>query len=253
LNYKMGDDVRIVEEVVVELKQPSAILGFPDVGLVGAIATYHLVDKLKLKHLASIESDDFPPVVVVHNGRPVAPLRIYGRSNLLVVVSEIPIKSTLLHSISRKLVEWFKSKNVKLVIPLGGIPHPKRIEVENPQVYGISVNKQTDELINGKDIQKMDEGISVGAHSLILYECMKNKINALYLMAESHAKYPDPESAAAVIQKLNGLLDLDVGVKELIEKGEEIKIQARDLMKRTENILQDIGKEQENEIPMMYR
>lgn len=249
----MGDKVKIVERGDVELEQPSAVLGFPDVGLVGAIATYHLVDKLDLKQIASIESDDFPPVVVVHNGRPVAPLRIYGNRNLLVVVSEIPIKSSLMHSISRTLVEWFKSKNVKLVIPLGGVPHPNRLEVENPQVYGISMNKETDELMDERDIKKMEEGISVGAHSLIIYECMKNKINALYLMAESHAKYPDPESAAAVIQKLNRILDLDVEVKELIEKGEEIKIQARDLMKRTENILQDIGKEQENEIPMMYR
>ncbi|MEA1924360.1 MAG: PAC2 family protein [Candidatus Altiarchaeota archaeon] len=249
----MGEDVRIVEDGVVNLKQPSVVLGFPDVGLVGAIATYHLVDKLDLKQVASIESDDFPPVVVVHNGRPVSPLRIYGNRDLLVVVSEIPIKSSLLHSISRKLVEWFRSKNVKLVISLGGVPHPHRIEVENPKVYAISVNKETDKLMDKRDIQKIEEGISVGAHSLVIYECMKNKINALYLMAESHAKYPDPESAAAIIQKLNTILDLNVEVKELIEKGEEIKIQARDLMKRTENVLHDIDKEQENEIPMMYR
>ncbi len=249
----MNGEIEIIEKKGIELMQPSAVLGFPDVGLVGAIATYHLVDKLGLGEVASIESDDFPPVVVVHNGRPVSPLRVYGNRDLLVVVSEIPIKSSLLHPISRKLVEWFKSKNVKLVIPLGGVPHPNRIEVEAPQVYGISVNKETDRLMDKRNIQKMEEGISVGAHSLVIYECMKNKINALYLMAESHARYPDPESAAAVIQKLNRILGLDVEVKELIEKGEEIKIQARDLMKRTENILHDIEKEQENEIPMMYR
>jgi len=228
-------------------------LGFPDVGLVGTIAAYHLIDKLGLKQIAYVESDDFPPVVIIHKGRPVPPLRIYAGGDLMVVVSEIPIKSSLLYPVSKKLVQWFNNKNVKLVIPLGGVPHPKRMEVDNLAVYGISVNKQTDKILDKWGIQMMEEGISVGAHSLIIYECMRKKMNAVYLMAESHAKYPDPESAAAVIKKLNSILEINIPVDELIEGGEEIKIQARDLMKRTESALDDMEKSQENEIPMMYR
>jgi len=249
----MNNEIRIIEKEKIAFEKPTAIVGFPDIGLVGTIAVYHMIDQMKLKEVAYLESDDFPPVAVIHNGRPLSPMRIYGNKSLLLIISEIPIKVSLLHSISRKLVEWFKSKNANLVISLGGIAHPKRLEIEKPKVYGMSINEETDKILKENNIDRFEEGLVVGSHALIIYECMKNNVNSIYLMAESHAKYPDPEAAAIVIKLLNKILSLDVDVKKLIESGEEIKIKSRDLMKRTEGALEDMQKIQEHEIPMMYR
>jgi uncharacterized protein len=249
----MNDEVRVIEEGKTVFEKPTVVIGFPDIGLVGTIALFHAIDQLKLKEIAYLESDDFPPVTVVHDGRPQSPIRIYGDKKMLWVISEIPIKLSLMRNISKKLIEWFKSKDVGLIITLGGIPHPKRLEIEKPGIYGISINDKTDKILEEHGIERFEEGLVAGTNAVILYECMRGDMNAIYLMSESHAKYPDPESAAVLMELLNKILGIDVDVKKLLETGEEIKIKSRDLMKRTESSLADMQKSQEGEIPMMYR
>lgn len=81
---KMGservcEEVRVVEEKPsLVFERPVAIEGLPDVGLVGTIATTFLVEKKGFEEIAYLESDLFPPVMVVHEGRLKNPFRIYG-------------------------------------------------------------------------------------------------------------------------------------------------------------------------------
>jgi uncharacterized protein len=136
---------------------------------------------------------------------------------------------------------------------MGGIPHPKRLDIDRPKVYGISVNEKTDKILKENDVERFEEGLVVGSHALLLREFMRNNMNSLHLMVESHASYPDPEAASIAIELLNRILGLDVDVRKLLESGEEIKIKSRDLMKRTDGALDEMQKSQEQEIPMMYR
>ena len=108
-------------------------------------------------------------------------------------------------------------------------------------------------MLEEKNIKVFEEGLLVGSYAAILRKSMKKDIHALYLMAESHLRYPDPGAAASAIEAISKLIDLDVDVKTLKEKGEEIRIKAKDLMKRTDSAMQELGKVQEQEMPMMYR
>ncbi len=45
---------------------------------------------------------------------------------------------------------------------------------------------------------------------------------------------------------------MDVGVKSLTERSEEIRMNARELMRKTTENMQKMGKSQEYELPMMY-
>jgi len=71
--------------------------------------------------------------------------------------------------------------------------------------------------------------------------------------ADTNLVPADPEAAAAILAVLNKILGLSVDVKKLMEKGEEIRITARDLMKRTHESMSEMQKSQEHEAPMMYR
>jgi len=73
----LSEPVRVVEKRSV----PSNALmlhGLPDVGLVGLIATSHIISQLKMEEIAYVDSELLPPVVVLHEGLPYAPLRILG-------------------------------------------------------------------------------------------------------------------------------------------------------------------------------
>lgn len=244
--------VKIVESEKLEIKNPVAITGFPDVGLVGTIAVSHLISSLKLKEIGHIESEQLPPIIVVHGKRPKAPIRLYGNSKIVVAVSEIPIPHSLIYALSESLVDWFKKKGVKLTVLLGGIANPKRMELEKPGVYGVSTGKGPDEILVKKEVKFFEEGFISGQDGVILRNCMEKGLSSIYLMAESHFGYPDPGAAAAAIEVMNKILDMDVDVKTLLEKEEEIRIVTRDLMRRTEENMKSAQKMQEQEIPVMY-
>jgi uncharacterized protein len=245
--------VKVVETGPVEAKNPVVITGFPDVGLVGTIAVSHLIESLKLKEIGYVASDELPPIVVVHEKRPKAPIRLYGDERLVVAVSEIPIPYNLVYPLSSSLVRWFKEKNARFALLLGGMANPKRLEIEEPAVYGVTTGEGMDEILEKKNIKFFEEGFITGQDWVILRNCMEVGLPSIYLIAESHFAYPDPGAAAAIIRAINRILDLDVDVKSLLEKEEEIRILTRDLMKRTEENMKALRKMQEQEIPVMYR
>ena len=72
------------------------------------------------------------------------------------------------------------------------------------------------------------------------------------LLAQAFPQYPDPGAAAAVIDALNRIYGLNVNTKVLEERSEEIRIKARELMRRTYDTMKQMGKSQEYELPLMY-
>jgi uncharacterized protein len=244
--------IRVVETGERPIKNPIVITGFPDVGLVGTIAVTHIIDALGLLEIGYIESELLPPIVVVHNRYPKAPVRVYGDGKIVVIVSEIPIPLSLVNPLSKSLVDWFEPTEIKLALLLGGIPHPNRLEIESPEVYGVCSSDATEKILEENNIKFLEEGFIVGPHGVILRECMGRGVPSIYLMSEAHYGYPDPGAAASTIMAANKILDLEIDVKALLEKGEEIRIKTRDLMRRTQETMKAMRKAQEQEMPLMY-
>ena len=69
----MTESVNIVEKKSIP-SEATMIIGLPDVGLVGLIATSYIVSELNLEEIAYMDLDPLPPVVVLF-----ADLGIYHR------------------------------------------------------------------------------------------------------------------------------------------------------------------------------
>ncbi len=245
----MSEVVRVVEKKPV----PSNALmlhGLPDVGLVGLIATSHIVGQLKMSEIAYVDSELLPPIVVLHEGLPYAPLRIFGNNNLIATVSEAPIPAKAVQPIMRKLVEWGQSKKVKMMFSMGGIPVQDRQELEAVKVYGAASNPSLLKTVSDKGIEILHGGFMVGPYALIMRYCAERNIPAIALLAQSFYNYPDPEAAAAAIKEFSKISGLNVDVSKLVEGGEEIRLKARDMMKRTTQELNRMKKKQEFDLPL---
>ena len=92
----------------------------------------------------------------------------------------------------------------------------------------------------------------VGPYALMLKACKDKNIPAIALLGESFANYPDPGAAAIVIETVNKVLKIDVEVKTLEERAEDIRIKMRDLMRRTSQQMQETEKSREYELPPLY-
>jgi uncharacterized protein len=230
--------------------EATMLCGFPDVGLVGVLALSHVISELKLNEIAYVDSDLLPPIVVLHEGLPWSPMRILGNTNLLVTIAEMAIPATGVQRLMRSFVDWVKSKNIKTLIPIGGIPVQNRQDLEEPKVFGTGSNLDMIRLLDQKGISVLKEGFMVGPQALIMRYSAERNVPAIALLAQSFYNYPDPEAAAAALKQLANITGIKVDVSKLFEKGEEIRLRAKDVMKRTQRELNKMNKEQEYDLPL---
>jgi uncharacterized protein len=246
------DSVEIVEIAPIVVRKLNFLIGLPDIGLVGMISASHLVDSLGMNVVGYLESDLFPPVIVLHGSKIYHPFRIYQKDNILLFLSEIPVPPLAVYAISRAITKWLKTKNPSLVIPLGGIPVPNRMAIEEPDVYTVATNDAANKLIDTFSLRRLEEGIMAGPYASILMDCTKLDIPCLALLAQSFPNYPDPGAAASVIKVINKILKINIDIGVLMKNAEEIRVKSRDLMQRTSEQLETMGKSQEYDLPAMY-
>lgn len=226
------------------------LCGFPDVGLVGVLASSHTISQLELEEMAYVDSDLLPPVVVLHKGLPYSPMRIFGKDDLLVTIAETAIPAKGVQRLIRSFIDWTTSKNVKMLVPIGGIPVQNRQDIDEPKVFGSASSLNVLNLLEEKGVKVLKEGYMVGPQALIMRYCAERNVPAVALLAQSFYNYPDPEAAAAALKQLNNITGIKVDVSKLFEKGEEIRLRAKDMMKRTQQELTKMKKEQEYDLPL---
>lgn len=226
------------------------LFGFPDVGLVGVIAASHLIEELNLTEVAYLDSTLLPPVIVLHDGLPHSSIRIFGNDDFLLTVSETPIPAETIYPVMDALIEWGKNKKVKMMISLSGIPVEDRQETQELKVFSAASKPETLKMIQDKGIEVLMEGYMVGPQAIMLMRCSQVDLPAITLLAQCFLNYPDPEAAAEILKSLTILVGVKVDIAKLLEKGEEIRLKARDVMKRTREEMSKVKKTQEYDSPV---
>ena len=253
----MEEVVKIVEEKGIKYANPVIIEGLPDVGLVGTIAASYIVEKLGYKEIGHIESDLFPPVMVIHNGNLKDPFRIYSAEDgsIVVVLSEVAVPPKAVYPLTTALADWFSKIAVKNpVISLKGLPVKNRMDINKPEVFGVGNNEGAVAELKAKQMDLLEEGFIAGTYAMMLRECSKHKISAISLLAQCYPVYPDPGAAASAIEALMKFIpSLVIDVGELLENAEEIKLKARDLMQQTALSASEMQKGMEQDMPIMYQ
>ena len=79
---------------------------------------------------------------------------------------------------------------------------------------------------------------------------ISKEIPSIAILAQSFYNYPDPQAAAIALKELSKISELKVDVSKLLEKGEEIRLKARDIMKRTQQEMNRMQKSQEYDLPL---
>ena len=72
------------------------------------------------------------------------------------------------------------------------------------------------------------------------------------LFAEAFVEFPDPAAAVEVLNVLSKMLNVQINLKPLLEKAEEIRLKTRELMLSTKKVLDRLRKGYERQLPLMY-
>ena len=212
----MDDDIRIISEAP-SSEDITVFFGFPGSGLVGSIAVQFLVDSLEYKYLGGITGRMFPPVAMMVDGVIASPLRIYGKDNCVAVVSEIPIPPEDCYDLTQALLDRFSEYRIKDVVVVAGIV----TNSGEKRVFGVgSDDKSIAPLRDLVNVLPM--GSISGMAGSILLECRARGIPAIGLFGET-VNVPDPRSAVAVLEAINGTYDFNIDVGKLITEAENIE------------------------------
>jgi uncharacterized protein len=247
----MEEESPLIVETEQINKAKYGLVALPDTGLVGTIAVGHAIRSKQLHEIGYVRLSALPPLVVIHNGEPKSPVRIYGNGDMVALVAETPLPLATYRELLAQTVQWAEKKRIELLISLSGIAVQNRMEIDRPQVYGIGTTADVRSLLKSHDFSLLDEGFLAGPQALLLNECVERGFPLGVLLAQSHAKFPDPVAAVSMLTHLNEAFGFDIDVKALQEQAEEFRLRLRELMQRTQQSMRDM-KKQEEELPALY-
>ena len=232
------------------------ILGLPDIGLVGAIAGMHLVRELGLEDVVGIDSyAGIPPVVVVSNGVPKHPIRIYSAMNgeIGILLTDVPLTPPAVVGFSVALVRYAQSRGVENLISVTGLGNPMRFNLDRPSLYALSNNPEAMRAVEEKTgAKRMGSGIIVGPYAIVLKEATRIGLTNTVLLVDAFIDIPDPEAAVVALEALGKLYGLKVDTKKLEEEADKIKLRLRELMKETKSMMARMGKGYELRPSLLY-
>jgi len=211
--------VEFVDTKNISLKGYTLIEGFPDLGLAGTIGARYLVDKLKMDQIGYISSPLFLPIIRIHDGVPMHPVRIYASTQhkLAVVLAEQIIDNRLSHIVAKDLVEWIKKKGITRVISTSGIKLPG-----GKDVYAFASDNNSKKAIKKANFEIINDGVTSGVTALLMLYLKDNKIEAFCLLgnAKTNADY---QAAASIVKAFCKLTTICLDVKPLLAEAKKLE------------------------------
>ncbi|MEA3457529.1 MAG: PAC2 family protein [Candidatus Thermoplasmatota archaeon] len=233
------NDVKIIDFEDMDLQGATVIAGFPSIGLVSTIAANYLIDALNLKQIGALDSSQFPALSVVHTGEPLSPVRIYaGTQNngakIVVFVSEFKPKPNLINSISNAIMKWATEKKCKILIsPEGMVVEGKNANKEETAgAYAIGSTGDARNMLAMKSIMQFKNGIIAGVSGVLLNKGKQSDFGVISILTQAHPNYPDAKAAAAAINVIALIMDLEINVAPLYEESERIETQLQKFHKQ---------------------
>jgi uncharacterized protein len=238
--------IEIIETTFVKLDKPVIVEGFPSVGLVGSIATEYIATKLEMEEIGFVQSDRLPPVVIVKDGIPKAPIRVYSKDNLVVFVSDTAVPESLTYDLARAIVEWAKKHNASRIISIGGIA--KEEKSPDGKIYVVGTDKsEVESIASKKGYKPIKLGFLTGLLGVLLLHCQEEKLPAHAYLTDAFIDTPDPKAAASMVEAIMGELGITLDTTALVQTSEKLEKKIGELMKQTKK-----GLEEQQAYPSVY-
>lgn len=247
-----GESFEITTWEPVDLSKAMVVMGFPTIGLVGSIATSHLIKSLRLRQVGGVLSPAFPPTAVVHDGVSASPVRIYlgdllcgpdgTCEQLCVVHSDVAPKTGAIVGMAQALVSWAKGRGARQVVCLEGL-RMEGAPGEEVRVIGIASDSSGLGLFERLGIAAMDDGLLTGIGGVALYTARALGLQALCLLVETREDFPDARGAARLLEFLHPLVPLvPIDERPLYVQAAILETVYREQIERTHRAVKDLSR-----------
>ena len=225
----------------ISLAEPTLVEGFPGVGLVGKIATDHLIETHEMTHYANVHCEGLPRVAVYHENDPTlrTPVRLYAdeERDLIALRSDVPVSPGAATTVAGCLDGWFAETTV-FPIFLSGLGREKG--EAPPAIYGIAAGGGAAALERADVEEPTEPGIVSGPTGAMLAEALEQGRDAVGLVVESDPQFPDPEAARILIRNgIDPIAGTETPTDGLVDQATEIRDAKQAFAKRMQEATED--------------
>jgi len=204
-----------------KLKAKTLIAGFHGIGATGYWSVKFLIEELKAKRAAYIDSEYAPAVSSTLNKVISTPYEVFTSGSLALLKADIPPLRENENTFFRELGKWIIGSGVEEVALIGGLDDSLRTDDSK---YRIVVTDAMTKLGQLKDEAVLEEGrMIVGPVALLLNWLQMNDFPAFALLAYSNTDRVDPRAAATAVEFMAKRYKLKVSTSPLIQGAEELE------------------------------
>lgn len=196
--------IRIKEFKPINVDGGYLVDGFPSVGFTEAIATESLIHTTQFELAGIIDSDGFPPVSLIKDGKPNYPTRLFVNENLKVVVfsSYLTIAEPMHRIVARTMLSWARKHNISLIV--SGVATNSQVDGE--QILAAASTDDAKNKIIEAGFSVITHGTIPGIPGILLNEGMMNDQNVAVILFNSDVTGPDFKASAQLCLSMSKLI-----------------------------------------------
>ena len=202
--YSLVPKIRIREIKKLNLEGGYLIDGFPSVGFTSAIATESMINTSEFELGGVMDSDAFPPISVIKNGKPNFPTRIFVNEKLKVGIflSYLTLDQAFHRIIAKTMLSWAKKQKIKLIVSSVAIKSPN----EDEGMIGIGSTDSARNKVREAGLKVLDHGTIPGIPGILLNEGRISKQDVIVIIFHTNVKGPDFKSSANLCMAMSKLI-----------------------------------------------
>jgi len=196
--------ITIKELRPINLEGGYLIDGFPSVGFSSVIATESMIHTSQFKLAGIIDSDIFPPISLIKDGKPNYPTRIFVNEELKVAafLSHLAVEESLHRNIARKMLRWAKDQKISLIVSSVSV---KSIE-NDEEIIVVGSTDNTRKRIKELGLKTLNHGTIPGIPGVLLNEGSLTQQDVIVILFHSDGTSPDFRSSAKLCMVMAQLI-----------------------------------------------
>ena len=200
----MIPEIKIKEIKPLNLEGGYLIDGFPSVGFSNAIATESMINTSNFELVGIIDSESFPPISIIKNGKPNFPTRIFVNESLKVGIflSYLTLEQSLHRVTAYAMLGWAKKQKIDVIVSSVAVKDPKG----DNEMIGIGSTRSARKKIRDAGLKVLKHGTIPGIPGILLNEGSITKQDVIVIIFHTNGKGPDFKSSANLCMTISKLI-----------------------------------------------
>lgn len=200
----MYSPIKIRELRPLNLEGGFLIDGFPSVGFSSVIATESMIHTSNFKLSGVIDSEIFPPISLIKDGKPNFPTRIFVNDELKVAafLSHLVVEESFHREIAKKMLRWSKNQKISLIVSSVSV----KSKGGNEEIMAVGSTENATKQIEKTGIKILQHGTIPGIPGTLLNEGRLSKQDVIVILFHSDGTSPDFRSSAKLCKVISQLI-----------------------------------------------